>query len=529
MKKRRSKNAPVIPNKMTGFLFISFIRNKTFCNLICYVLLTMYCILLFANPAYSLNTSSSNFNLGVITFLQGAGAVSTRNNTANWTAVGENIAYITTLGGAQFRSLVGQLFLLVSPAEALLRWLISNLQAKTEILGPIIPEATWQKDNDPYFYWQIEVIPVESIEGFSISLDTLPDSVIDTTQSNYQFSLDSIPSGKHTFYVLPYTSGKVWGEQSLLSFAIWVDVDLPVVNSVLPIAASLISDNRIPISCSLSDIDSGIDKVATTLTLNNQTVPFDYDPERQTLTYMPDTALAEGENTVLLKAVDAVGNSLVKAWDFIVDTQPPTGSILINAGQTVTHSAYVSINIAAGDSISGVKNIYLSNDGVFDTELNKPYPYSPLIPNWLLREPDTSGTKTVYAKFQDVAGNLSQTYKAEINLELLTPNTRIISGPPTISEETGATFMYEASRAGCLFSYKLDNLNWSDWQSADKAEFSGLTTGNHYFYVKSGFDLNGDGNITIDEEDPTPAQWVWTIKPKGYFEKLRERILFWRR
>ena len=519
-------NAPVILNKMAGFLFVSSSRNKTLCILICYIFISLSSAG-FTPGLYGLETNSNFYTIDSISFMQGGGPVSSANFVADWTTAGD-IGFFEEITSPKFSGLIGQIYLFM-PIPGELRWVISNLQAKTEILGPIIPEATWQKDNDPYFYWQIDIEPPQILQGFSISLDTPPDELIDLTEANYQYPEDNIPSGKHTFFVLPYTSGKVWKQDNLLSFEIWVDVDPPVINQLQPQAASLTSDNRIPISCSLTDAHSGLDKVATTLTLNNQTVPFDYDAQKQTLTYKPDAALAEGDNTVLLKALDAVGNSMVKAWDFIVDTQPPTARILINAGQTVTHSAYVSINIEAADSTSGIKNIYLSNDGVFDTELNKPEPYSALISNWLLREPDVNGIKTVYAKFEDFAGNLSQAYKAEINLELLTPNTRIISGPPTITEETEATFMYEASRAGCLFSYKLDNLDWSDWQSSNKADFSGKTFGNHYFYVKSGFDLNGDGKITIDEEDATPAQWVWTIQAEGYLEKLRERILFWRR
>jgi len=525
--KKRAEKPPAILKKMAGFLFIGYIRNKTLCKLICYVILGLYALLLITIPVYSLTVSTDNYSIQVITFLNGAGAISSGGNLAVWTAVGEGIAFATTLGNDQYSTQLGQLFLFTT-APNLPYWVVSNLQAKTDILGLIIPEKTWQKDADPYFYWQADITPPDSIDGYSVSLDTPPKQEIVTTEANYQFAPNSITSGKHTFYVLPYTLAKGWDTQGL-SFEIWVDVDAPIVSSTQPAAGTLTSNNLIPISCSLSDAHSGVSKIATTLTVNNNSVLFDYDADKQILTYTPSAPYQEGDNAVLLKAVDNVGNFTTKGWNFVVDTQPPTGSILINNGQQITHSAYVSINIDAKDAISGVKNIYLSNDGVFDTELNQPYPYSPVIANWLLRDPDTGGQKTVYVKFEDFAGNLSQTYQANITLELMTPNTRIISGPPTITEETSAAFTYEASREGCLFSYRLDNLDWSTWQSGTKAEFSGLAEGNHYFYVKAGFDLNGDGQITIDEEDPTPAQWVWTVKPKGYLEKLRERVLFWRR
>jgi hypothetical protein len=406
---------------------------------------------------------------------------------------------------------------------------ISDLKARTEVFGPLIPPATWQIDSDPYFYWQINVTPESLLEGFSVSLDAHPDTVLDVTEPNYQFLENSIPSGKHTFYVLAYSSGKVWEEQSLLSFGIWVDRESPVVTNTEPPAGSIISNNLIPITCTLYDTHSGIDEVSTTLTLNGQGISFTYEPQTQILTHTPTTGLADGKNTVLLKAVDKVGYSVVKGWEFVMDTQPPSGQILINNGQQVTYSSYVSININVADAVSGPKFIYLSNDGIFDTELSNPYPYSPVITNWLLSEPDVNGLKKVYAKFQDYAGNLSETYSAEITLELRTPDTRIISGPATTTEALDAIFIYEGSRRGCLFSYKLDNLDWSEWQDTNTVTFTGLALGNHYFYVKSGFDLNGDRQITVDEEDATPAQWVWTIKAKGVPEEKEEKILFWRR
>jgi len=528
MRRKKFGNIPVIPLKMTGFLLWFQIRAKTLCIFIGYVILAVSLSVFFLNVAYGLETSSSNYNVGIISLLQGGGASSSANNNIVWTGVGEGTALPQQTSSTLYGVNSGQLFLftLVPSARGIV---ITDLVAKTDVFGALIPPVTWQVDNDPYFYWKIIVTPATLINGFSVSLDTLPDLVVDTSETDYQFAEDSITSGKHTFYVLPFSSGKVWEEQSILSFEIWVDTEPPIISNTEPASGTITHDNSLAIRCSLSDAHSGIDQFATTLTLNGQSVLFTYDPGQQTLEYKPAGSLAEGKNTVLLKAVDNVGNSVTKGWEFLVDTLAPTGEILLNGGQEVTYSPYVTININVKDVVSGIKNIYISNDGVFDTELSKPYDYSPTIPNWLLSEPDVNGPKKVYVKFQDLAGNLSETYSAQITLELRTPNTRIISGPATTTEDTQATFIYESSRAGCLFSYKLDNSDWSEWQDTGKVNFTDLATGNHYFYVKSSFDLNGDGKIGIEEEDATPAQWVWTIKAKGVEEKKEEKTLFWRR
>lgn len=491
-------------------------------------LFTVFLFLSLSVYGYCLEAESNQFNLSIITLINGAGAISSTNNEAVFTVVGENIVSLEESLSVNTRLLAGQVYLFSLKRLVEKIKVISDLKAKTDIFGDLITEATWQKDNDPYFYWKVEIEPQELLSGYSVSLDTTPDLIIDVTANSYLFSEDSIASGKHIFYCLPFSSGGLPETDSMLQFEIWVDVDMPIIKEINPQAGLVTRDSYVPISCSLFDADSGVDELNTVLTLNEKEILFEYDAEKQLLEFKPDTALSEGTNTVLLKAQDNVGNYITKGWDFIVDTQVPSGGILINNGDEVTHSAYVFINIDALDETSGIKNIYVSNDGVFDTELSLPYPYSPIISNWLLSSPDVNEKKTVYVKFEDFAGNLSGVSIDEIVLELRTPDTHIVSGPSPMTKESSASFRYESSKTGSRFSYKLDNADWSSWLDAKEANFSGLTEGNHYFYVKSGFDLNGDGSITIDEEDATPAQWVWTISDIEA-QKQKQQILFWER
>lgn len=491
-------------------------------------LFTAFLFLALSIYGYCLEADSNQFKMSIIALINGAGAISSTNNEAIFTVIGENIVSLEESLSTNTRLLAGQVYLFSLKRLVEKMKVISDLKAKTDIFGGLITEAIWQKDNDPYFYWKVEIEPSDLLTGYSVSLDTSPDLIIDVTANSYFFSENSIISGKHIFYVLPFNSGGLPETDSMLQFEIWVDADMPIIKEINPQAGLVTRDSYIPITCSLFDADSGVDKFNTVLTLNEEGILFEYDSEQQRLKFKPVTALPEGRNTVLLKAYDNVGNFLTKGWDFIVDTQAPAGSILINNGDEVTHSAYVFINIDALDETSGIENIYVSNDSVFDTELSSPYPYSPIISNWLLSSPDVNEKKTVYVKFEDFAGNLSDAYKDEIILELQTPDTHIVSGPSPVTKEKDASFIYESSKAGSRFSYKLDNLDWSSWIDAKEADFSGLTDGNHYFYVKSGFDLNGDGNITIDEEDATPAQWVWTISDIEA-QKQKQKILFWER
>jgi len=521
------RHLPASMKVLAGFLFASYSRNKRLYILISYVFLALH--ILFLTSLYALDTNSGSFQIDLATFLNAGGAASSANAEIIFSGLGETVGSLQDFTSPQFGLTAGQIPLLIPLISAEMAKWISDLRARTDVLGYPISEATWQTDNDPYFSWEIEIEPPELLTGFSVSLDTQPDTTIDTTSAFYQFPEDSITSGKHTFYVLPFTTGGLAKEGSLLKFEFWVDVDMPLINQLSPYPGAFISDSYAPITCYLYDADAGLDKNLTTLSLNNRTVYFDYDAQNRLLKFQPESPLSEGNNTVLLKAQDLVGNYALGGWNFIVDTQGPSGSILLNNGEEFTHSAYVFLNIQTEDAVSGVKYIYISNDGIFDTEMNHPEPYSPVISNWLVAEPDRDGLKTVYVKFQDAAGNLSPVYKDELTLKLKTPDTRIISGPAVVTAESGAEFKYEASRPGCQFSYKLDNLDWSQWSAAAAASFTGLNEGNHYFYVKSAFDLNGDGKLTIDEEDATLAQWVWNIKTTGKIEELPRKTLFWRR
>ncbi len=497
-------------------------------------LISLFFLIIGQANVFATQASGTIYNMDVMNAgtMNGGGTFSSNNFTIPLFNLGDVFGvpsnFASTIDGTTSDALVGQLALITAEGRGGENKLIDELKARTDVLGEFIAQKTWTKDDDPYFYWQVVAVPTSLVAGFSWSMDKQPDFIINLRDQSYQFSQHSLSSGKHTFYVLPFTTEELWDNASQLSFEIWVDTEVPKIGSITPTPKATLAEKSARITCELDDTDSGIDPASITLTLNNNPVPCEFLAEKKVLQSQQDMILLEGINTVFLRACDNVGNCLTKGWEFLVDTSSPEGRILINNGDQITTSAYVNVNIIATDVISGIKYIYLSNDGVFDTELKTPFNYSPQITGWLLADPDVDGKKTVYAMFEDNLGNRSKTFTAEINLKLRTPDTRIISGPPPATEGTDAKFTFEASKPGCSFSYKLDNQGWSPWTDLQEASFSGLALGNHHFYVKSGYDTNGDGSITLDEEDPTPASWVWTVGKAEEIERLR-RTLFWRR
>ncbi len=105
------------------------------------------------------------------------------------------------------------------------------------------------------------------------------------------------------------------------------------------------------------------------------------------------------------------------------DTTPPTGSIVINNSNKYTNTASVTLNLSAQDNVggSGISQMQFSNN---NSAWSVPEAYAKVKP-WTLVTGE--GTKTVYVKFKDAAGNWSQSISASIILDTTPPVTRISS------------------------------------------------------------------------------------------------------
>jgi hypothetical protein len=135
--------------------------------------------------------------------------------------------------------------------------------------------------------------------------------------------------------------------------------------------------------------------------------------------------LPTGDGYYILSANyrDAAGNSssCYGPWT-VLDTTAPNGSLNINSGASATKTVAVTLNPAATDpaatdgSKAGLKNMSVSNDGISWTT----YTYA-TSKAWSLSGGD--GTKTVFIKYSDAAGNWSSTYSHSILLDTIAPAT----------------------------------------------------------------------------------------------------------
>ena len=158
--------------------------------------------------------------------------------------------------------------------------------------------------------------------------------------------------------------------------------------------------STVAVTLSATDV-SGVDKTE-----------YSFDNSTWTLYTTPFTVTNEGNIIVYYKSTDNVGNvETTKTETLKIDKTAPSGSVIINNGATYTNSTSVTLTLTAADTTSGVNQIRLSNDGVWDT---KPWETSSSTKAWTLATGD--GSKTVYYKVRDNAGLVSATYSATITL-----------------------------------------------------------------------------------------------------------------
>ncbi|MBI3319823.1 MAG: hypothetical protein HYZ89_04475 [Candidatus Omnitrophica bacterium] len=401
---------------------------------------------------------------------------------------------------------------------------ITVLHAKTEPFGVEIAPKTWQRDADPVFLWEAPTGGLD-IAGYSFALDAMPDDTVDTTATSWDVAKDPIQKladGQHTFWVKAVNSAGNSGKP--ISFEIWIDTTPPTITAYSPPPGSLLNTLSPTLTASFSETASGIDPQAVRLVINGGRAQPSLDETATTMTASGSGLVKEGTNRIDLRITDRAGNaSTPLLWTFVVDTTPPTGSILINGGSSMTTSVYVTLNLTASDAISGVTRMLLSNDplvGYVDE------PFASVRQLWRLTA--VRGAQKVYVKFGDGAGNVSEPISAEIELGLLAPETIILSGPAGVTPDRTAKFTFTCPEGNCVFSYAFDYEEWSPWSNETTATSADLPFGNHYFKVKAAREINGVDGIQIDEEDPTPAERTWIVgveapvnlMPKGAPVKL---------
>jgi len=144
---------------------------------------------------------------------------------------------------------------------------------------------------------------------------------------------------------------------------------------------------------------------------------------------------------------------------YAADTIPPTGSIKINNNVAYTNSIDVILNLSAKDSASGVVEMQFSND---NSTWSTPEAYS-TTKSWILST--GLGTKRVYVKYKDNAGNWSAVYSDAIIFDNIAPTGSIkINNGAVATNNTSVTLKLSATDSPAGLSqmrFSNDNSEWS--------------------------------------------------------------------
>ncbi|MHB8896586.1 MAG: right-handed parallel beta-helix repeat-containing protein, partial [Candidatus Geothermincolia bacterium] len=120
----------------------------------------------------------------------------------------------------------------------------------------------------------------------------------------------------------------------------------------------------------------------------------------------------QGNKTVYIMFRDPLGNESGAYSDSIkVDATAPTGSVVINGGSTHTDVPDVKLTLAATDPYCPVSGIEMQVSNYSDFEGAS---WAPLVTSLDWNLLPGRGTKTVYVRFRDLAGNVSGGFSSSI-------------------------------------------------------------------------------------------------------------------
>ena len=157
------------------------------------------------------------------------------------------------------------------------------------------------------------------------------------------------------------------------------------------------------------------------------------------------------------------------------DTTPPSGSVNINSGATLTSSTNVTLTLAATDTGSSVSQMRFSNDGSAWSGWED---YT-TTRSWSLAFGD--GTKTVYVQFKDGAGSASGSFTDKITLDTTPPSGSVnINSGATLTSSTNVTLTLAAADTGSsvsLMRFSNDDSSWTDWEAYGTNKTWSLTAG----------------------------------------------------
>jgi hypothetical protein len=345
-------------------------------------------------------------------------------------------------------------------------------------------------------------ISLESTDNYSVNYTNW--RINNGPWNPYTSSLSISAEGTNIFEF--YSVDKAGNEETTQSVSVKIDKTAPTASVLINNGDTYSSTTLVILSLNYSDAASGVSKVR----YSNDGIWDTEAWENPAINKYWNLTSGDGKKTVYYQTKDYAGKlSPVVSDEIILDTEPPSASILINNGDGYTNSTSVILYLHYSDN-QGIDLVRYSNDGVSYTPWERPSETR----QWTLLSGD--GIKTVYAQFRDWAGLNSNFVSDTIILDTIPPTGSIeINDGASSTTSTSVTITPNATDANGVAQMRLSNEggNWSDWEEVTTKTWnltSELGTKTVFAQFKDNTGLispsyNATINLVKPEPSPTPT------------------------
>ncbi len=240
-------------------------------------------------------------------------------------------------------------------------------------------------------------------------------------------------------------------------------------------------------------------------------------------------------NLSILLLAFAVSGNVFAATSTVVDDTPttrgiaivgsddkvvPTGGIQINNGELITNTTLISVSLWASDNRTSTNNLRMSLS--FDGQSYGSW--QPFISQMQVNLPSGDGMKTVYVRYMDESGNISQPYYQGVILQSgnssLSSQLSIynINVSPNVSDGSAVISWNTSVPCTSQFRHYKNSSSWnayrqvsSQLKTSHSMEIYGLTAGTTYKFDIRCYDANGN-EVKIEAESFTMPKSATTNK-----------------
>lgn len=366
---------------------------------------------------------------------------------------------------------------------------------KIDTVAPASPvvqgPSTWSNDSTPQFTWSAPTDP-SGILGYSYSMDSPPDGVIDTTSQSVVWS--TLADGVHTFYVRACDQADNWGIPASYSFSL--DAVLPTISIVSPIDGAIQNTSTVEVSWTGSDDLSGIDRYEVQIDSGS---PINVG----TNTSYPFVDVLDGNHIVNVILFDQAGNQRNATVSFKVDTTAPAAPDVQGppAWSNVTTPEFTWTAPSDSSGISGYSYSMDSlPDNVTDTA-SQSVTWTPLV----------DGAHTFYIKACDQANNWGVPASYSFSLDTVLPSVGIIS-PNSGAIQNTSTIDMSWSGSDALsgidhYEVQIDSSSPMSVGTALSYQFVSVADGSHTMKVtavdKAGNRNSASVSVMVDTVTPS--------------------------